>query len=101
MKPQTRVQIINEMRGLVFDCTDAEVSSGVCNFQTGEQLLDTFSIAPTGTGESPPSHVVSPRADPSSASRPNVGKLFGILFALVVFWRLLSFLALYSRSQVQ
>lgn len=51
MKPQVRVQTINEMRGLVFRCPEAQIASGACIAQTGEQLLDTFNIAPVNTGE--------------------------------------------------
>jgi hypothetical protein len=36
--------------GLVFECAESAISSGLCVAATGEQLLDTFSIAPTGTG---------------------------------------------------
>lgn len=50
MKPQCRIQIINEMSGLVFNCNDASIASGECLAATGEQLLDTFSIPPSDTG---------------------------------------------------
>lgn len=57
MKAQSRVEIINEMQGLVFDCTPADIDSGSCIAATGEQLLSTFSIDPNnpGTGKLPPS----------------------------------------------
>lgn len=51
MKPQCRIQIINEMRGLEFECTEDQVASGACIATTGEQLLATFSISPEGTGQ--------------------------------------------------
>jgi hypothetical protein len=37
-KSATRIQIINESIGLVFDCTESQVISGECVAQTGEQL---------------------------------------------------------------
>ncbi|ORY74754.1 P-loop containing nucleoside triphosphate hydrolase protein [Leucosporidium creatinivorum] len=75
MKPQARLQLINEMKGLVFDCTDAEVQSGACIATTGEQLLSTFSIAPEGTE-----------------------KYLGLLLMLVVLWRMLAWGALQLKT---
>lgn len=51
MKSQALIEIINEMQGLVFDCTPADLSSGACIAATGDQLLATFNIKPEGTGE--------------------------------------------------
>lgn len=71
MKPQSQIELINEMKDLIFNCTQAEIDSGACIAATGNQLLETFGISPTG-----------------------VGKQVGILAALIVIFRLLSVLAM-------
>ncbi|KAL8287492.1 hypothetical protein RQP46_003350 [Phenoliferia psychrophenolica] len=53
MKSQSYLCIINEMTGLVFNCTEASIASGACIAATGEQLLDTFSITNQSTGTYP------------------------------------------------
>ncbi|KDE04252.1 hypothetical protein MVLG_05280 [Microbotryum lychnidis-dioicae p1A1 Lamole] len=73
-KSQARVQIINEFKGLVFDCTSQDIASGACVVATGEELLQTFSIAPSGTG-----------------------KFLGIALALTLLFRILSYIALRVR----
>lgn len=75
MKPQARLQLVNEFRGLVFDCTDAEVQNGACIATTGEQLLSTFSVSPEGTE-----------------------KDLGLLIMLVVLWRGAAWGALQLRA---
>jgi hypothetical protein len=50
LKYLSMIQIINEMRGLKFNCDAASLASGVCIAETGDQLLDTFGIA-GDTGE--------------------------------------------------
>ena len=42
MKYAARIMLINEMKGLVFDCSPASVQSGECTAVTGEQVLDLF-----------------------------------------------------------
>ncbi|GAA6018066.1 hypothetical protein JCM10207_006069 [Rhodosporidiobolus poonsookiae] len=74
MKPQAAVALINEMVGLEFRCTDAEIASGACIYTTGEQVLETFGL-PAG----------------------DIGKYMGILIALVVIWRLFAWTALQVR----
>ncbi|SCV69195.1 BQ2448_2215 [Microbotryum intermedium] len=70
-KSQARVQIINEFKGLVFNCTAQDIASGACVVATGEQLLQTFGIAPSGTG-----------------------KFLGIALALTLMLRIFSYVAL-------
>ncbi|EIW69228.1 hypothetical protein TREMEDRAFT_31078 [Tremella mesenterica DSM 1558] len=41
-KAATRVQIINECLGLMFNCTNEEIQSGVCIARSGDQLLALF-----------------------------------------------------------
>ncbi|KAM0752952.1 P-loop containing nucleoside triphosphate hydrolase protein [Meredithblackwellia eburnea MCA 4105] len=74
-KPQSYLNIINEMSGLVFNCTDDEVQSGLCIYKTGDQLLQTFGIL----NQSP-------------------GKLVGILAGLIVLFRLSALLALRIKT---
>lgn len=50
IKYLSRIQIINEMRGLTFRCDAASIESGVCIAETGDQLLDTFRINDRNTG---------------------------------------------------
>jgi hypothetical protein len=61
MKPQARITIFNEMTGLTFNCTQAEINSGACIAATGEQLLITFGLQDV-----------------------DVNKMVGILIALVI-----------------
>ncbi|KAK4052819.1 ATP-binding cassette transporter snq2 [Microbotryomycetes sp. JL201] len=74
MKPQARICMINEFRGLEFDCSAQEIESGACIATTGEQVLRTFGLPLDGTD-----------------------KLMGILMALVVFWRLFAVAALHIK----
>lgn len=55
MRAQSFLCIINEMQGLVFNCTTAEIASGACIAATGDQLLDTFGITNQSTGSIYPS----------------------------------------------
>lgn len=50
MKSQSYIGIINEMTGLVFECSAAQIESGVCIAATGDQLLETFGITNQSTG---------------------------------------------------
>lgn len=59
------------MTGLVFDCDADSIASGACIASTGEQLLATFNIPEGGTG-----------------------KYMGILFSLIVFYRLIAYAAI-------
>lgn len=74
MKPQAFAVTINEFAGLTFRCDEAQLASGACIAQTGEQVLDTFSLPYSGTG-----------------------KYMGILMSLVVIWRLLAWAALRAK----
>ncbi|GAA5992258.1 hypothetical protein JCM10908_001843 [Rhodotorula pacifica] len=74
MRPQAALTMINEMMGLNFRCTEAEIASGACIYTTGEQVLDTFGL-PHG----------------------ETGKYCGILAALVVLWRLAAFAGMHLR----
>ncbi|KII94351.1 hypothetical protein PLICRDRAFT_132994 [Plicaturopsis crispa FD-325 SS-3] len=78
MKSQSRINIINEMHGLTFNCTADDISSGLCIAATGDQLLATFSIGVDGTT-----------------------KYIGILAGLIVIFRLLAVLALRLRMASQ
>jgi hypothetical protein len=42
MKYGARIQLINEMQGMVFDCPLETISNGECTAATGEQVLDLF-----------------------------------------------------------
>lgn len=42
MKYGARVQLINEMRGMVFDCPPETIVSGECTAATGDQVLELF-----------------------------------------------------------
>ena len=42
MKYAARIMLINEMRGLQFDCTPDSIASGACTAATGEQVLELF-----------------------------------------------------------
>lgn len=50
MRPQAELQLINEMTGLRFHCSQSEIASGACIATTGEQVLDTFGLPHGGTG---------------------------------------------------
>lgn len=89
MKAQARTQIINEMNGLVFNCTSEDISSGACIAATGDQLLETFSIPPGGTGQSPPRP-----PDSTSLTMSGAGKLIAIIISLVLIFRIGAWLAL-------
>ncbi|KAL7419907.1 hypothetical protein Q5752_005823 [Cryptotrichosporon argae] len=49
VKPATRVQLINECRGLTFDCTQAEIDSGACVATSGAEILALFGWHDLGT----------------------------------------------------
>ena len=42
MKYGARIQLINEMKGHVFDCPPETIASGECTAATGQQVLDLF-----------------------------------------------------------
>lgn len=42
MKYAARIMLINEMRGLQFNCSPAEISDGVCTAVDGQQVIDLF-----------------------------------------------------------
>jgi hypothetical protein len=75
MKTQSRIELVNEMTGLSFECTTAEINSGECIAATGEQLLDTFGI-PLG----------------------GIGTYIAILLSLVVLFRIFALLALRIKT---
>ncbi|ODN87104.1 ABC transporter [Cryptococcus wingfieldii CBS 7118] len=74
VKAATRIQIINEAAGLVFHCTEEEVSSGACVAQSGDQLLALFNW-----------HDL------------NTEKYMGIMIAICVGWRVVAWLSLAGR----
>lgn len=44
MKYAARIQLINEMKGMVFDCSPEAITNGACTAATGDQVLDLFGI---------------------------------------------------------
>jgi hypothetical protein len=42
MKYGARIMLTNEMEGMIFHCTDADIASGACTASTGDQVLDLF-----------------------------------------------------------
>ncbi|KAK6907065.1 hypothetical protein I203_101054 [Kwoniella mangroviensis CBS 8507] len=74
VKAATRIQIINESVGLVFNCTDEEISSGACVAQSGEQLLALFGW-----------------------NDLNTARYMGIMVAIAVAWRIIAWLNLAGR----
>ncbi|GAA5870410.1 hypothetical protein JCM8547_004025 [Rhodosporidiobolus lusitaniae] len=74
LKPQAAVITINEMVGLVFECSEADVASGACAYSTGEQVLDVFSLPYSGTA-----------------------KYMGIVVSVTVIWRLIAWALLSVR----
>ncbi|WVQ77432.1 hypothetical protein IAR50_007118 [Cryptococcus sp. DSM 104548] len=74
VKAATRIQIINEAAGLVFNCSEEEVSSGACVAQSGDQLLALFDW-----------HDL------------NTAKFMGIMIAICVGWRVVAWLSLAGR----
>jgi hypothetical protein len=65
--------LINEMKGKVFDCSQADIASGVCTAATGQQVLDLFGF------------------------HDSTGKLVGILIATTVAYRLAAWSVLALR----
>ncbi|WVQ94560.1 hypothetical protein IAU59_001640 [Kwoniella sp. CBS 9459] len=74
VKAATRIQIINESIGLQFNCSEAEISSGACVAQNGEQLLALFGWRDLSTA-----------------------KFMGILIAVAVAWRIMAWLSLAAK----
>ncbi|WVR04136.1 hypothetical protein IAU60_001135 [Kwoniella sp. DSM 27419] len=74
VKAATRVQIINEAVGLKFTCTDAEIQSGACVAQNGEQLLALFGWRDL-----------------------NTAKFMGLMIGICVAWRILAWLSIAGR----
>lgn len=50
MRPQAALMMINEMTGLRFECTQAEVTSGACIYTNGAEVLRTFGLPYGETG---------------------------------------------------
>ncbi|KAK4700817.1 hypothetical protein P7C70_g5427, partial [Phenoliferia sp. Uapishka_3] len=94
MKSQSYIDIINEMKGLVFECTADEISSGACIAATGQQLLDTFGITHQSTGQPKCGFL---RYAVESDTLVSLGKLCGILAALTLIFRLFCIIALRIR----
>ncbi|KAF8213711.1 P-loop containing nucleoside triphosphate hydrolase protein [Mycena galopus ATCC 62051] len=74
LKPTQRLQFINECEGLQFQCSQADITAGICTAQSGEQLLDLYSF-----------------------NDRNTAKLVGITIAAAVAWRVLAWAALRTR----
>lgn len=91
--------MINEMMGLQFRCTEAEIANGACIYTTGEQVLDTFGLPHGDTGAHFSFSSRPPFRFPvqSDWPRSSAGKYCGILAALVVLWRLAAFAGLHLR----
>lgn len=47
MKYSARIELINEMRGMMFDCTAESITNGECTAATGQQVLDLFGFDDT------------------------------------------------------
>ncbi|WVQ83463.1 hypothetical protein IAT38_005604 [Cryptococcus sp. DSM 104549] len=74
VKAATRILIINESVGLQFYCTDAEISSGACVAQNGEQFLALFGWKDL-----------------------NTARYMGIMIAICVAWRLMAWVSIALR----
>ncbi|WWC59875.1 uncharacterized protein I303_102437 [Kwoniella dejecticola CBS 10117] len=74
VKAATRIQIINESVGLVFNCTPDQISSGACVAQSGEQLLALFGWKDL-----------------------NTARYMGIMVAIAIAWRILAWLSLAGK----
>ncbi|WWC87631.1 uncharacterized protein L201_002521 [Kwoniella dendrophila CBS 6074] len=74
VKAATRIQIINESVGLMFNCTQDQISSGACVAQSGEQLLALFGWKDL-----------------------NTARYMGILIAVAVAWRIVAWLSIAGR----
>ncbi|KAJ7037530.1 P-loop containing nucleoside triphosphate hydrolase protein [Mycena alexandri] len=74
LKPTQRLQFINECQGLQFHCTEADVTSGVCTAENGEQLLQLYSF-----------------------NDRNTAKLAGIAVSVAIVWRIIAWAALKAR----
>ncbi|WRT65356.1 uncharacterized protein IL334_002299 [Kwoniella shivajii] len=74
VKAATRVQIINESVGLVFNCTQDQISSGACVAQSGDQLLALFGWNDLDTA-----------------------RFMGIMIAIAIAWRIMAWLSLAGR----
>jgi hypothetical protein len=73
VKYAARILLINEMRGKTFDCSQADIASGVCTAATGQQVLDLFGF------------------------HDSTGKLVGILIATTVAYRVAAWAILALR----
>ncbi|WWD16853.1 hypothetical protein CI109_101285 [Kwoniella shandongensis] len=74
VKAATRVQIINESVGLIFKCTEADIASGKCVAQSGEQLLALFGWRDLDTA-----------------------RFMGIVVAIAVAWRIMAWFSITAR----
>jgi hypothetical protein len=73
VKYAARILLINEMSGQTFDCSQADIASGVCTAATGQQVLDLFGF------------------------HDSTGKLVGILIATTVAYRVAAWAILALR----
>ena len=67
----TKVQFINEARGLRFNCDEASIVSGRCVATTGDQMLEAFGFEDLDTA-----------------------RFLGIMVATTVAWRVLAWACL-------
>lgn len=49
MKYAARIMLINEMRGMQFNCSAQNIADGVCTAATGEQVLELFNFQDLST----------------------------------------------------
>ncbi|KAJ6548881.1 P-loop containing nucleoside triphosphate hydrolase protein [Mycena capillaripes] len=69
-----RLIFINECTGLQFRCSADDIAAGICTAQSGEELLQLYSLVDR-----------------------NTGKLTGIAIATAIAWRILAWAALKAR----
>ncbi|KAK4686772.1 hypothetical protein P7C73_g3345, partial [Tremellales sp. Uapishka_1] len=74
LKPATRIQIINEAVGLKFNCSAAQLASGDCVAQSGEQLLALFGFEDL-----------------------NTARYTGIMIAIAIAWRIVAWLSISAK----
>lgn len=76
-KYAAQVQAINEFKGLEIQCSQGEISSGVCVAQNGEQLLQIFNFNPD-----------------------SLGLFIGLLVAVTVAYRAIAWWVLIARMKI-
>lgn len=74
MKAATKIEVINECRGLRFNCSPQDLSDGKCVAPTGEALLALFQWRDL-----------------------NTGRFVGIMIATAVVWRILAYFSVAAR----